>query len=390
MGATYQKRGKGSWRVAVHWNGDREYKTVHSEADARALIQMIHKQELAGVNVVESIRAARAAVAPSVVPSHPRLRDAIAEWLESQASSREIRTSTAAMYASRLRTWVYGHALPDGRRLGDLPVDQVTRAQIGAAILAIKAAGRSASVVHQVRNAVKGFFEHLVETKTLNVNPANDLKHFIGRIGRRKSTALEFFSQEEGPRLIEAARALFPRWSAFILTGLLAGLRWGESAALYRSDVDFARGRIHVQRTLGRDRRTAPPKNGRDRWVKASPALLEALHEHLDAVALEGQVNQWTPEQRELVFPNGAGQPAHHTQFLSRVWRPLLAKAGLPYRKYHATRHSYATWMLSDGADVRFVQAQLGHASITLTVDTYGHLQPERHEAAVEGLDRYV
>jgi integrase len=62
----------------------------------------------------------------------------------------------------------------------------------------------------------------------------------------------------------------------------------------------------------------------------------------------------------------------------------------LPYRKYHATRHSYATWLLDAGADIRRVQAQLGHVSISQTVDTYEHVQPERPEAVVETLDRYV
>ena len=75
---------------------------------------------------------------------------------------------------------------------------------------------------------------------------------------------------------------------------------------------------------------------------------------------------------------------------LKRLWQPLLAKAGLAYRGYHSTRHTFATWLLSDGADMRWVQAQLGHATIAQTADVYGHVQPERHEAAAAGLDRYL
>jgi integrase len=107
-------------------------------------------------------------------------------------------------------------------------------------------------------------------------------------------------------------------------------------------------------------------------------------------VALEGQVQDWSVEQRALVFPNKVGRIMQYSSFIEDVWQPLLAKAGLPYRKYHSTRHTFATWLLSDGADLRWVQQQLGHASIAQTADTYGHVQPDRHEAAVIALDQYL
>src|SRR6266481_6003079 len=56
-------------------------------------------------------------------------------------------------------------------------------------------------------------------------------------------TSSQFFTQAEGPRLLEAMRALHPRWATFVLTGLLEGLRWGEIAALHVTDVDFEKGR---------------------------------------------------------------------------------------------------------------------------------------------------
>jgi integrase len=136
-----------------------------------------------------------------------------------------------------------------------------------------------------------------------------------------------FFAQEEGPQLVATAKALWPRWAPFVLTGLLAGLRWGESAALYRSDIDWQRGRLHVQRSFcSKGGPVAACKNGKDRWVKASPALLAALRDHLAAMELEGQVKEWTPEQRQLVFPSPAGRFASYTHFLDEVWRPLLSK----------------------------------------------------------------
>lgn len=397
MGATYQRRGKRSWLIAVHWNGQRERRTIHGiEQDAKGVVAFIHKQELAGINVVETLRQASAPRESPIRVEYPQLRDALPEWLSRQERAGEIRGSTAKAYRSRLRTWVYPHHLADGRLLGDVPVDHVSREMIGAVIWRVKEAGRSLAIIEAIRNPLRGYYASLIETKVLpvgGVNPAADLKYFIGKGAHRKARrrVAVFFAQEEGPQLVSTAKAMWPRWSAFVLTGLLGGLRWGESAALYRTDIDWTRGRLHVQRTWSeKANRIEACKDGEDRWVKASPALLAALREHLEAIELEGHVKQWTPEQRQLVFPNTVGRIIHYGQFLEHVWQPLIAKAGLPYRKYHATRHTYATWLLSDGADLRWVQQQLGHATIGQTSDVYGHVQPDRHEGAVTGLDRYL
>jgi integrase len=383
--------------VVVRWQGARELKTVHAEQDAKALVQLIHKQELAGVNVIETIRQARAqaagAPAPEAVP-FPTLRAAVPAWIDRQERAGDIRVSTGMAYRSRLTTWVYPHRLPDGRPLGELPVNQVTREHLGAVIRRVREAGRSLAIVEGIRNPLRGYYADAIETKALpGPNPAGDLRHFVGKRAHRKARPgpAVFFAQEEAPQLVATARGLFPRWHAFILTGLLGGLRWGESAALRVTDIDVKRGRIHVERTWSdKAGRIEAPKDHEGRFVKASPALLAALRAHLEAVALEGQVQDWNAEQRALVFPNKAGRIMQYSSFIEDVWQPLLAKAGLPYRKYHSTRHTFATWLLSDGADLRWVQQQLGHASIAQTADTYGHVQPDRHEAAVNALDQYL
>jgi integrase len=124
--------------------------------------------------------------------------------------------------------------------------------------------------------------------------------------------------------------------------------------------------------------------------VKASPALLKALRSHLEAIDLDGSVAEWSPEQRQMVFPTSSGNLVRYPFFLEKVWKPLLRQAKLPYRPYHSTRHTFATALLEAGTDMRWVQQQLGHASISQTADTYGHVQPDRHESAVEALDRYL
>src|SRR5207245_7884431 len=132
------------------------------------------------------------------------------------------------------------------------------------------------------------------------------------------------------------------------------------------------------------------PKDHEGRWVVASKKLLDVLRVHCEVVNLDAQHGSWSAEQRQLVFPSVQGKVATYARFVTGVWRPLLRKAGLPIRRYHATRHSYATWLLESGADIRYVSTQLGHSSIAITCDIYGHVEPSRHEASTAKLDDVI
>jgi integrase len=214
-------------------------------------------------------------------------------------------------------------------------------------------------------------------------NPAAELKFFMGKqpSKRARKRDLQWFRQGEARTLLAACQALKPRWVAFLMVCFGGGLRWGETTALLGPDIDWARERVHVARTWSEGGgRVEPCKDSEDRWVKRPPATMAALRAHLEAKDLEGSVKGWPAAARQLVFPNTVGRITRYGGFLELVWQPLVAAAKLPYRKPHAMRHSYATWMLEAGADLRWVKDQLGHASIEETEGTYGHLERERHE----------
>jgi len=85
-----------------------------------------------------------------------------------------------------------------------------------------------------ISNPLVRYYAELIETKAFpGPNPAADLRFFIGRQPRRPPKAApQYFTTEEAPQLVATLKAAYPRWYAFVLTGLLGGLRWGESTAL--------------------------------------------------------------------------------------------------------------------------------------------------------------
>jgi hypothetical protein len=131
-------------------NRERERIKVDSEQAAKDLVRYVNKLELAGTNVIEAIRRARTPEPPPPPATFPCLRDALPAWVERQARAGEIRASTERHYRARLRVWCYPHRLPDGRQLGDVTVDAVTREMLGGLIRRIREAGRDATQLRDV------------------------------------------------------------------------------------------------------------------------------------------------------------------------------------------------------------------------------------------------
>jgi len=84
-----------------------------------------------------------------------------------------------------------------------------------------------------------------------------------------------------------------------------------------------------------------------------------------------------------LVFPNEAGKPIEHNNLLKRYFERTLKKANLPRTWFHDLRHTYASLLIAQGENIKYIQSQLGHSSPTVTLNVYAHLmKPKNKEAA--------
>lgn len=88
-----------------------------------------------------------------------------------------------------------------------------------------------------------------------------------------------------------------------------------------------------------------------------------------------------------LVFPSRVGTPVSRQDLITRFFKPLLKRAGLPDIRFHDLRHTCATLLLGKGVHAKFVQESLGHATISITLDTYSHVLPGMGDAAAGAMD---
>jgi integrase len=142
---------------------------------------------------------------------------------------------------------------------------------------------------------------------------------------------------------------------------------------------------VEVRHNLVAGRMTTP-KNGKTRRVDMSAQLSDTLRTLLTTRKGEAPRNGWG-QVPEWIFCSETGGPLDGDNLRHRVFYRLLTKAELRRIRFHDLRHTFATMLIQNGESLAYVRDQLGHASIQLTVDTYGHLVPGANRQAVDRLD---
>lgn len=118
------------------------------------------------------------------------------------------------------------------------------------------------------------------------------------------------------------------------------------------------------------------PKSKKSRRVDLSRQLRTSLLALRDTRLLEAMLKGKDSIVDDLVFPSEAGAPIKPDNIAVRYMVPALEKAGLRRFRLHDLRHTFGSLLIQDGASLTYVKEQMGHSSIQITVDTYGHLIP--------------
>jgi integrase len=245
------------------------------------------------------------------------------------------------------------------------------------------------------------------EDGLLPANPAaglaRKLKLSAKLKARQEAARKKAMTRDERDAFLTAAEGAEPWWAPAWTVQVLTGLRPGELYALEEADVHLDAQSLRIERTLSEDgQRVDTPKGGIGRDVDLSNEAVRVLRAHLTWRRAETLRRKSWRELPKPLFCSTAGTYADPSG-VREAFRRVCAEAGLveerpgkdgnksrtsPRFTPHGLRHTYAALHLQHGTDVYYVSRMLGHASIELTVSTYGAwLQPHRR-AAVDVLDR--
>ena len=252
------------------------------------------------------------------------------------------------------------------RPLHNLPLEMVDRVKVKR-LLGDLMKIRSASTVETVHAVISGVFSEAIDLGYTDKNPAYGLlKRILPPKNKRTINAPDPFYQKDMERLLEAAWDKLPEPFPLILeTMAMSGMRLGEALAMSCGNLDARNCQYNVAEST-RQGRFGPPKSG-TRLIDLDENLVEKLADHIKKLRKDSVVTGVLPR---YLFPDIT------QRMVQGALRRACMAARLRVRSPHDLRHTYATLLLMDHYSPAYVQKQLGHHSISMTVDIYGHWIP--------------
>lgn len=252
------------------------------------------------------------------------------------------------------------------RPLHNLPMEQVDRLRIKRLLVDLLII-RSANTVEVVHAVISGIFSEAIDLGYTDKNPAYGLlKKILPPKNKRNLSEPDPFNLQDRDRFLEAAWAKLPQpFPLIIETMAMAGMRLGEALAMCWENLDVRNCQYNVSETT-RHGRFGPPKSGQ-RVIDLDAPLVAKLEGHIKKLRKKSLA---AGIQAHYLFP-GVTQ-----RMVQTAMRRACMAARLRTRSPHDLRHTYATILLVAHISPAYVQKQLGHHSISMTVDIYGHWIP--------------
>jgi integrase len=318
----------------------------------------------------------------------------LAHWRATILAASDRKASTKELYANLSRS----HLEPEP--FGAIRLDRLRASDIDGRVLSMRAQTKpgkgddakpvralSDSTIRTTYTVLRAGLDGAVRDGLLATNPAAQVK----RPGHEQRPEVVHLAPGDVTALLRAAQP--SRHYAALVLIALTGLRRGEALALRWDKVDLDAGMLKVAATIGRvggQLVITEPKTGRSRRpVPLHPAVVDVLRQHRVLQDAERQLVGRGWQESGLVFTTELGGPVDPRNLL-RVVEVAAPRAGLAGAGVHTLRHSAAVAWLEAGVHIKAVADLLGHSSIAITGDVYGHTSDDSARSAVEKLGQAV
>ncbi len=313
-------------------------------------------------DVLDKMDALKAKRSTGLLASSPS-RETVAEfcrrWLEDEARVT-VRATTYRMYSALLQ--------PPLRLLGGLRLTKLLPAHLQGCLADLERGGTSARGRKLIYGVLHRAFESAVREGILARNPCDAIKPPTA-----PRPEMRVWTPAQVGQFLKAAQA--DRLHALYILALSTGMRQGELYGLSWPDLHLDDGCLQVRRQLAESDRhpvLVEPKTAKARRrIDLPPMAVTALKDHRQRMLAEGHY-----QAEGFVFLSRDGTPLRASNVLRRSFVPLIKTAQVPRIRFHDLRHTAATLLLLRGINPKIVQERLGHATISMTLDTYSHVLP--------------
>ena len=343
-----------------------------------------------------------------IEPSKEMLENFLTTWKET-VMEHKVTEKTAESYWQMLTLYI----IPD---LGSYPLGAITPDMVQKKYNQMIRNGLSPRTIKYTHSVFNSAMAHAVKWKKIQNNPLSLLD--LPKDAKEEQKAM---TSEQVKLFMQAAEG--NRRKILFETMIVTGLRPGEIYGLKWTDIDLEKGTLSVRRALSRLRggewRLGEPKTKRSRRSMPIPlGLIKSLQQQKqqnaadkmesrvriekirqevnagkrDPVEAEKSIQRIQYNDQNFVFPNKKGGPMDHSTVRGDDFKKILKKSGLDhigFRMYDL-RHTCATMLLKAGINPKVISERLGHASVTLTLDTYSHCLPDMQEEASEALNKMI
>lgn len=302
------------------------------------------------------------------------------KWLFS-VKKIELKPSSFESYESLYRNYIKEYLI------SDLPINEIKSLKIQQYYNLLLKNNITTNNVRKVHKLLKQFFNYadregyIIKNPCLNVNLPKVKKENANNILLNKKIQFNYFNENE---ILELQKAFKNnKYENIVLFALATGMREGEILGLQWSDIDFDNKEIHILHNLGRTL-LIDEKGTRSYQTTIQEPKTENSIRIIPMGNITFNILSNLPHNCDFVFSNNNSYI--DAKDLQKVWKKTLLSNNISYRKFHDLRHTFATMLLTHGADIVTVKELLGHSSIKIT-EIYLDALPKTKKEIIQKID---